>query len=113
MKKRLALCCLVAIALSACQEKTDPHAAWLGKWNGPEGTYLDIAARDGNYAVVVANLDGPLTFDGHAVENGIAFERDGKTEIIKAGDGEATGMKWLADKKDCLIINPGEGFCRD
>jgi len=112
MKKFLALS-LIVLSLAACKEKTDPYAAWLGKWTGPEGTYLDLSIRDDKYAVVVANLDGPITFEGRRVENGIAFERDGKTEVIKAGDGVATGMKWLADKKDCLVINTGEGFCRD
>jgi hypothetical protein len=36
-----------------------------------------------------------------------------KTESIHAGNGEDTGMKWLLDKKNCLIIKYGEGFCRD
>lgn len=112
MKKFLALCAII-LSLAACQEKNDPYAAWMGKWNGPEGTYLDLSVRDGDYAVVVANLDGPLTFKGTATGEGITFMRDGKNETIKAGDGAATGMKWLADKKDCLVINPGEGFCRD
>lgn len=112
MKKSFAILALV-LALAGCKEKSDVHAAWMGKWTGPEGTYMDLSVRDGGYAVVVANLDGPITFEGHAVEGGIAFEREGKAEIIKAGDGTATGMKWLADKKNCLVINVGEGFCRD
>ena len=112
MKKSFAILALL-LALAGCKEKSDAYAAWMGKWNGPEGTYLDLSVRDGGYAVVVANLDGPITFDGRAVDGGIAFEREGKTEIIKAGDGVATGMKWLADKKNCLVINVGEGFCRD
>ncbi len=31
--------------------------------------------------------------------------------MLRAGDGEATGLKWLADK-DCLIVATGEGYCR-
>jgi hypothetical protein len=112
MNKYIALLAVI-LSLTACKDKSDPHAAWLGKWTGPEGTYLDLSVRDDNYAVVVANLDGPITFEGRAVDGGIAFDRDGKTETIKAGDGTATGMKYLEGKKDCLVINSGEGFCRD
>jgi hypothetical protein len=28
-------------------------------------------------------------------------------------DGARTGMKWLADKRDCLTVAFGEGYCRD
>jgi len=36
-----------------------------------------------------------------------------KTETIRATDGAGTGMKWLADRKDCLVVTVGsEGFCR-
>ena len=28
-------------------------------------------------------------------------------------DGDATGLKYLAGKKDCLTVEPGEGYCRD
>lgn len=113
MKKYIALTVLL-LSLAACNEKVEnPHAAWMGKWTGPEGTYMDLSLRDDVYAVVIANLDGPLTFEGHATPAGISFEREGKAETIKAGNGIDTGMKWLADKKDCLVINTGEGFCRD
>ena len=44
----------------------------------------------------------------------ISFERNGKTETIRATDGDGTGMKWLAGKKDCLVITKeSEGYCRD
>jgi hypothetical protein len=32
--------------------------------------------------------------------------------VLRATDGAGTGMKWLADKTDCLVVAPGEGFCR-
>jgi hypothetical protein len=39
--------------------------------------------------------------------------RDGTTETIRATDGAGTGMKWLANKTDCLVVTVGsEGFCR-
>lgn len=113
MKKYIALTAII-LSLAACKEKTEfPHSEWMGKWMGPEGTYMDLSRRDDGYAVVIANLDGPITFEGSTTPLGIAFEREGKMETIKAGDGIATGMKWLEGKKDCLVINPGEGFCRD
>jgi hypothetical protein len=86
---------------------------WLGRWNGPEGTYLDIAGANGAYEVTVKDLDGARTFSGSAAADGIEFRRDGRNESLKATDGDGTGMKWLAGKKDCLTIKPGEGFCRD
>jgi hypothetical protein len=35
---------------------------------------------------------------------GISFKRNGQAETIRSGKCERTGMKWLADKKDCLLI---------
>ncbi len=29
------------------------------------------------------------------------------------GERERTGMKWLLEKRNCLVIKQGEGFCRD
>lgn len=40
-------------------------------------------------------------------------ERNGHTESIRAAGGGETGMKWLLDKKNCLTLQAGEGFCRD
>lgn len=85
---------------------------WLGQWNGPEGTFLRIAGGKGRYEVTVRNLDGPRSFPGLAADNRIEFERDGVKESLQATDGQGTGMKWLAGKSDCLVIRPGEGYCR-
>jgi hypothetical protein len=86
---------------------------WVGTWRGPEGTSLQIAKQEVGYQVTVRNLDGPREFHGVAVEDLLQFERDGVTETLRAGDGQDTGMKWLAGKHDCLVVKPGEGFCRD
>jgi hypothetical protein len=90
----------------------DPTDRWLGRWDGPEGTFLQLSKASGQYVVVIQDLDGPKSFAGFADGHRIRFTRDGKTEYISAGDGEATGMKWLADKKDCLLTKKGEGWCR-
>jgi hypothetical protein len=86
---------------------------WIGKWNGPEGTFLQLAGGKGKYEVTIRNLDGPRKFHGAAVGSGIEFERDGVKEVIRATNGDETGMKWLAGKSICLTVRVGEGFCRE
>jgi hypothetical protein len=86
---------------------------WLGKWIGPEGTFLVLAKNGTKYVVEVHSLDGAATYHGAAVGNHVEFERNGKTESLHSGGGQETGMKWLLEKKNCLIIRTGEGFCRD
>jgi hypothetical protein len=87
--------------------------AWLGEWKGVEGTFLRLDRKGAGDAVTIANLDGPRTFDATAAGDRVTFGRDGKTETIRATDGAGTGMKWLTDRKDCLVVTVGsEGFCR-
>jgi hypothetical protein len=86
--------------------------AWLGRWTGPEGTYLHISGGGGRYELTIADLDGPRSFAGQAQESSIVFERNGAREALRATDGVGTGMKWLVDQSNCLVIAPGEGFCR-
>jgi hypothetical protein len=90
-----------------------PAEKWLGKWNGPEGTFLLLSRNGNRYLVKIQSLDGLDGYEGVATADGIRFTRNGKTESIHAGNGEDAGMKWLLDKKNCLIIKYGEGFCRD
>ena len=85
---------------------------WLGRWNGPEGTSLLLSRKGDQYEVKIQSLDGVSTYEGVAVGDGIEFKRDGKIEKIHAGSGKETGMKWLLEKTDCLIVKEGEGFCR-
>lgn len=86
---------------------------WVGKWIGPEGTFLELSEADGAYTVKIQSLDGAATYDAVAIEDRVEFQRNGTTETIRASSGAETGMKWLLDKKDCLTIKTGEGFCRD
>lgn len=86
---------------------------WLGKWIGPEGTYLVLSKSVDKYVVEIHSLDGPATYNGISAGDRIEFQRNGRTESIHAGDGRETGMKWLLDKNSCLIIRTGEGFCRN
>lgn len=134
----LAAALALALSLAACgdRETADPTAPvpaspapapvptptpppapstdqWIGQWNGPEGTFVRITGGGGHYEVTVQNLDGPRTFVGKTQGDTIEFERDGKLEALRASNGEQTGMKWLAEKKDCLTVRTGEGYCRD
>jgi hypothetical protein len=86
---------------------------WFGKWDGPEGTFLQVTKSADKYQVTIQNLDGPRTFDASPAGDRLQFTRDGQTETIHEGNGQDAGMKWLLDKKDCLVIKKGEGFCRD
>ncbi|HEY6530208.1 MAG TPA: hypothetical protein VIZ65_16085 [Cellvibrionaceae bacterium] len=86
---------------------------WLGKWNGPEGTFLQLDGGNGTYEIIIQNLDGPRSFRGIAAGNQIEFERDGVKEFLHASNGMETGMKWLSDKSNCLTVRAGEGYCRD
>ena len=99
-----------ASSIAATPALTD---SWAGKWNGPEGTFLEITGSNGRYALVIQDLDGPKTYEGVSNQNQIEFQRNGETETIRATNGAETGMKWLTDKVDCLTIHTGEGFCRD
>jgi hypothetical protein len=98
---------------AALPPANDAPGEWLGKWIGPEGTYLVLSKNGDKYVVVINSLDGPATYEGTSAGQRIEFQRNGKTESIHAGNGHDTGMKWLLDKTNCLIIETGEGFCRD
>jgi hypothetical protein len=94
-----------------------PTNRFIGHWIGPEGLYLDIAADGGPYSGRYAlrmkyTLDDEGSFTGLAHLDTIVFQRGGRQLSIRAGNGDATGMKWLAGKADCLIVAPGEGYCR-
>jgi len=92
-----------------------PTDAWVGRWIGVEGLVLDIqpAGELGRYVLSVTLLDGTKSYDGTADGDMIRFTRDGRPESIRAATGAQTGLKWLAEKQNCLMIQQGEGFCRD
>ena len=104
---------VAASAPVASASVPQPQDAWLGRWQGPEGTWLEVTGGTGTYRVTVSNLDGPRTFDAKAGSDSLVMLRDGTAETIRPGSGPDTGMKWLADKRDCLVVKRGEGYCRD
>src|SRR5215471_14120878 len=60
---------------------------WLGKWIGPEGTYLVLSKNGDKYAVEINSLDGPATYEGTSAGDHIEFQRSGQIESIHAGTG--------------------------
>lgn len=97
---------------------TDPKAVagadkLVGKWDGPEGTYLTVAKKDGKYSVEIKNLDKAETFEGTAKGDVIEFTRKGKTESVKTATGVETGMKGFEKESNCVVVTKGsEGFCK-
>lgn len=95
-----------------------PTDQWVGRWNGPEGLFLDIQrspnGREGHYAITNRDtLDRQAEYAGVAEGDAIGFTRDGKRFMIRAGSGAETGFKYLAGKNECLIVAAGqEGYCR-
>ena len=101
-------------ATATAAQPAAPATNWVGRWPGPEGTYLAISAEGEGYRIELANLDEPKVYSGKLEGDAIVFERDGKTESIRATNGTGTGMKYYGDDRtDCLVITKGaEGFCR-
>lgn len=89
--------------------------AWAGKWTGPEGMYATITAgADGKVSIEMqSDLDTKGTYQGTATSDGINFKRGEETLLLKKATGDETGLKWLAGKKDCLVVKSGEGYCKD
>ena len=59
------------------------------------------------------DLDHKATVDAKLVVDSLVFTREGKELALRPTGGDATGLKYLAGKKECLTIAPGEGYCRD
>ena len=91
---------------------------WTGRWTGVEGTFLDVkpdtAAGTGHYMLTMQyTLDNKGSFAGTLDGDAITFTRPDGMQRLIPGDGDATGLKWLAGKQDCLVVKPGEGYCRN
>lgn len=91
------------------------EADYLGRWTGVEGMYLVVAPKPGGGVTLEMqwDLDNKGTFDGSVTAEGLRFTRNGAAETAVHTDGNATGLRYLAGKQDCLTVKPGEGYCRD
>lgn len=120
---------LLALAAAGCDRApapapttvaTQPQAAptaidpLVGRWIGVEGMFLDVAPRTGGGVTMEMqwDLDHRGTFEGSVTAEGLRFMRNGVAEVAVPGNGDQAGLKWLAGKKDCLIVKSGEGYCR-
>jgi hypothetical protein len=88
---------------------------WAGKWIGPEGMYVDVKPLGkGQFLLKMqSDLDTKGTYTGSAEEHGIRFTRNGEALRLYRTNGNETGLKYLAGKKECLMVKSGEGYCRD
>lgn len=99
------------------QSSTHAHADWAGLWIGVEGQFVFITLTGpGAYELEMmgetAEQKDNIRVPARDAQDGLSFERDGKTLLLRAATGEETGLKWLADKKNCLMVQESEGFCR-
>ncbi|SEL78123.1 hypothetical protein SAMN05216382_2625 [Sphingomonas palmae] len=87
---------------------------WAGRWIGVEGTYLNVTPTGANTASLEMqyDLDNKGTYPATVTPEGLRFTRGGEQMLLRPSDGDATGLKWLAGKKDCLTVKSGEGYCR-
>lgn len=99
----------------ASADVSQAEAGYLGRWTGVEGMYLVVASRPGGGVTLDMqwDLDNKGRFDGSVTAEGLRFMRNGVAESAVHTDGEATGLKYLAGKQDCLTVKPGEGYCKD
>lgn len=108
------------VAEQPVEQLAETADTWLGDWRGPEGLHLsvdkDAAKGPGHYILVMRygqdDKDSGI-FNGQASGDVINFSRGGRALTLRATDGQATGMKWLAGKQHCLTVEPGEGYCQD
>ena len=91
------------------------HSEWVGKWTGPEGLYVQITSTGaGAYNLEMqSDLDTRGTYPGQDAEGGIQFARGGKYLLLRAATGDETGLKYLAGEKSCLMVETGEGYCKE
>lgn len=135
----IALGCAVALSLAGCSRQPSPNAVavaptgmpapaatsapapapaadrLLGRWTGVEGMYLVVGKGDapGRYTLEMQwDLDHKGSFAGTAQGDTIGFDRAGRRETLRPTAGAATGLKYLAEKTECLTVRDGEGYCR-
>ncbi|SOU87937.1 hypothetical protein [Tenacibaculum dicentrarchi] len=93
-----------------------PTNKWIGRWNGVEGTMLEILPNADFYDIIIHGIDNTIRVMSEKVthKSEIVFITDDmKKHTIIAGNGVDTKMKRLDDKNNCLIIPSMKiGFCK-
>ena len=97
----------------AAQDPAD-NERYAGRWIGVEGTFMNVTPRgDGRFDIEMQyDLDHRAKVVGYSTGDGLAIPRGGELLVARPSNGDATGLKWLAGKTDCLTVKPGEGYCR-
>jgi len=108
---------VVADETAAQQQEEGAREFFPGTWTGPEGLAFVVTAKPDGTGYRIRNrdtLDTEVTFDAVRTGDRLAFVRRGQPQTARPGTGAETGFKWLANKRDCLIVETGvEGYCRD
>ncbi|MFD1950201.1 hypothetical protein ACFSGX_05405 [Sphingomonas arantia] len=95
---------------------TETAVSFVGTWTGPEGLSFEVEpVASGGFRVRNQDtLDEKTMFDARQEGGTLRFVRRGQALVARPGTGAETGFKWLANKRDCLIVQAGvEGYCRD
>lgn len=79
----------------------------VGRWTGPEGTFVDVTPAGDGYRLVIRSGDSLAVFAGTVAGEGIAFTRGGAPCGLVASQDERR------DGKTCVVVAPGEGYCRE
>ncbi len=89
-----------------------PADRLVGRWTGPEGTFVDVTPAGDAYRLVIRSLDSLSAYTGEATGEGIAFTRAGVPCRLDPRTGRETGLTGLLDEETCVVVAPGEGYCR-
>ena len=77
--------------------------------------FIDITPTSpGNYDIEMLGDDMENIIRVNGVDSGgvIAFQRNGVRFTLRPSNGDQIGLKWLDGKKNCLMVQDGEGYCR-
>jgi hypothetical protein len=99
-----------AVAVPVERAQTDK---WMGKWNGPGETWLTLEPQGNRYLITIRSNESLSTYEGRPATHRITFERFSVKESIRPGSAKEAGVAALADKGDCLVVKPGEAYCKD
>jgi len=125
-KRRFQIALFIAAALTAgCEAQNQPptpslaaNAAprkideWIGRWNGPGRNLSGNLEKWRHLRNPDQGFGQGANLPRNRDERRYFIREKRKAETIRSGNGEQTGMKWLLDKKNCLVTRYGEGYCR-
>jgi len=72
-------------AKSGAKRRSEKSRRMVGRWDEPEGTYLELAKGGDQYEIRLRDLDKVQSYQGTATGDSISFERNGKAQTIRSG----------------------------